>query len=190
MKYILAYFLLSISSLSISQSKNTGQEYLEKGKNFIKQNNIDSANFYLQLAVQNRNAKAINLLKEELKIDIEYHDIMPLLVVDEDPKFLYKEKEYPINNKDYSLNPKLVTQIRKALNSSDEIRKSEFTGQIFIELVIDKEGNFAGSLKKGTGSELLDKNIIEQLNRELKFKPAIYKGRNTGAWAYMIPIGF
>ena len=190
MKYIFTLLLLSISSLSISQSVELGQKYLDKGRELVGHNNIDSATHYLQLAVQNRNVEAINLLRKELKIDIEYHDIMPLSVVDEEPKFLYNEKEYPINNKDYTINSKFLTQIRKSLNSSEEIKKAKFTGRIFLELVVDKEGNFAGKLAKGTGNVSLDEIIIAQLHTNLKFKPATYKGRNTGAWAYMILLIF
>ena len=190
MKYIFTAFLLGISMFCFSQSKELGKNYLDKGKAFLEFNNIDSANHYLQLAVQNRNSEAINLLRQELQIDIEYHDIMPKDIIDENPKFLHKNKEYPIHNNDYTANAKLMTQIRKVLLSSDVLKKSKFTGRVFLELIIDKEGNFIGDLKRGTGNKALDKNIIDQLRNKLKFKPAIYKGQNTGAWGYIIGLKF
>ncbi|WP_298288161.1 hypothetical protein [uncultured Lutibacter sp.] len=119
---------------------------------------------------------------------IEYSEFMFKEDVDSEPKFIFKDKELPINI-DSKLNPKLTSLFLKESKKSKVIKNYK-NQKILLIFNINKNGKFEIKAIKDKPDEL--KFEIERIFNEIvTFIPSKYKGLNTEYWGgYAFPIYF
>ena len=142
---------------------------------------------YFQKCVKLRDRESAKILKEDYKVPIEYSDFMHADDVDELPQFLYKTKYYKIVDKG-ALNNTFLSVLQKELKKSELVRKSKFSGKVFLQLEIDKRGKLICIIQKGTQNLNLDNGIKTILENTFEFIPGKYQGLDVGVWAWVLPL--
>jgi hypothetical protein len=105
--------------------------------------------------------------------------------VEEKPKFIYKDKEYPLI-KNNNLNPVYISAINKAFNKS-KILKEKASGRNFLSISINKHNEFTtGKIFKPASSkedyDIVTTEIMFILKNTVTYIAAKNNGNNVDLW--------
>ncbi|MCL2683136.1 MAG: tetratricopeptide repeat protein [Bacteroidales bacterium] len=127
--------------------------------------------------------------KEAAKILRENYnnfDFMFADEVDELPKFLHQGKLYELNTEENMF--KFSSIIRNNFENSPLLDKLNYSGIVYLRLVIDKNGKMICIITRGIQSDVHDeiKSIVE--NAFMLIMPAQYQSMDVGISAFILPI--
>jgi tetratricopeptide (TPR) repeat protein len=151
--------------------------------------NHDKAIFFFQKCVKHRDREAAQILKETYKLPIEYSDIMHIEDVDLLPKFTFKGKEYNLLDGN-NFHENFFKLMQDAFKNSQIIKRSRFSGTIFLEIEIDKEGNIKSQIMRSSNDLNLDKEIMSKIESLTSLIPARYEEKNVGVYGFRLPLRF
>jgi hypothetical protein len=119
--------------------------------------------------------------------------IMWLDEVDEEPKFIYEKKEFPLLV-DKSFNPFYLKILINKINESDLLRKKS-KGRVFIRFNINKLGVFDGKIMGGKfneeDAEIIKKEILRIFSSMVSYIPAKHNETSVDFWdQWTLPINF
>jgi bla regulator protein BlaR1 len=132
---------------------------------------------------------SIELVAQEKRVKED----MPFEAVDEIPSFLACESKSSIKNVN-CFNDEMANHIKRNFTYPNEAAEKNIQGTVFIQFLIDKNGNVSNLVTKYKDENNDPKGFLATEAKRIisllpKFKPAVYNGKNVSV-KYGMPLTF
>jgi tetratricopeptide (TPR) repeat protein len=172
----------------ISLDSNYVDAFYNLGVLNLKQNKNQKAIYYFQKAAKLQDIDAAKILKYELKVKLEYQDIMNLEFVDQPAIFEFENKRYELfDAKSKAIIDKII---RKKLEKSMIRKKTKYIGIVYIKIEVDKVGKIICTIQRGSGNSDIDKEIKSIYEDNVHCIPAKYDSKDVGVGTWVMPVTF